>query len=208
MSRLRDRRTRHDRFYRQAKTERYAARSVFKLVEIDRRFQLFKAGRRILDLGCRPGSWLQYASAQVGERGHVVGLDRQLLDIALPPNATVLEGDVLQMEPATLRGALPAGGGSCFHLVMSDMAPDTTGHAFTDQARSAELVLRALDLATELCCPRGNFLAKIFMGEGFQEVVSRMRGQFKTTKTVRPEATRSSSKEVYLLGMDLEPGPR
>jgi len=208
MSRLRDRRTRHDRFYRKAKSERYAARSVFKLEEIDKRFRLFKSGRRILDLGCFPGSWMQYASAKVGDKGHVVGLDRSLLEIPVPPNATALEGDVLQVEPATLRKALPAGGGTCFHLVMSDMAPDTMGHAFTDQVRSAELVNRALDLATELCCPQGNFLAKIFMGEGFQEVLSRMRGQFSKTKTVRPEATRSSSKEVYLVGMGLKPGPR
>ena len=204
MSRLRDRHTRHDRFYRKAKSERYAARSVFKLEEIDHRFGLLKPGRRVLDLGCRPGSWLQYASAKVGDKGHVVGLDRQLLEIAVPPNATSLEGDVLNVEPATLRAALPADGGSCFHLVMSDMAPDTTGHAFTDQTRSAELVERAMDLALAVSCPKGSFLAKIFMGQGFQEVITRMRKSFKRVKTVRPEATRSSSREVYLVGLDLK----
>ena len=204
MSRLRDRRARHDRFYRKAKSERYAARSVFKLEEIDQRFQLLKSGRRVLDLGCRPGSWLQYAAAKVGEKGHVVGLDRELLEIAVPPNATSLEGDVLEVEPATLRAALPSGGGSCFHLVMSDMAPDTTGHAFTDQTRSAELVQCALDLALTVSCPKSSFVAKIFMGEGFQEVVTRMRKSFKRVKTVRPEATRSSSREVYLVGLELK----
>ena len=208
MSRLRDRSTRHDRFYRKAKSERYAARSVFKLEEIDNRFRLLKGGRRVLDLGCRPGSWLQYASAKVGDRGFVVGLDRELLEISVPPNATSLEGDVRTMEPATLRAALPAGGGSCFHLVMSDMAPDTTGHSFTDQARSAELFKSALDLAQEVSCPGGSFVGKIFMGEEFQDIATRMRGQFERVKTVRPEATRSSSREVYLVGMELRTGSK
>ncbi len=205
MSRLRDRRTRHDNFYRQAKEQRYAARSVFKLEEIDARFKLLKPGRRVLDLGCRPGSWLQYASAKVGSRGHVVGLDRQLLDIAVPPNATSLEGDVLDIETMTLRQALPEGGGTCFHIVLSDMAPDTTGTAFTDQVRSVELFTRAMDLSLVVGCPESAFLGKIFMGEGFQETVARMRRCYKRTKTVRPKATRSSSKEVYLLGMGLKP---
>ncbi len=207
MSRLRDRRTRHDGYYRQAKDRRYAARSVFKLEELDKRFSLLKPGRRVLDLGCRPGSWLQYACARVGDRGHVVGLDREPLEIALPPNATTLTGDVLSIDPSELRAALPGDAG-CFHLVLSDMAPDTSGVAFTDQVRSVELFTRALDLAVALGCPGGSFLGKLFMGEGFQETLARVRQQFKRAKTVRPKATRSSSTEVYLVGTGLKPGSK
>lgn len=196
---LRDRRKRQDRFYRRAKREGYAARSVFKLEQLDRRFRLFRGGQRVLDLGCRPGSWLQYAAARVGAKGHVVGLDRQELDSPPPQNTTVVVGDVLELPPGQLRDALP--GGHCFHVVLSDMAPDTTGIPFADQARSSELFGRALDLALELGCPAGSFVGKIFMGEGFQQALERVRRHFGKTTTVKPEATRSSSTELYVVAL-------
>jgi len=204
MSRLRDKRQRHDHYYRQAKSENFAARSVYKLQEMDRRFRLLSAGKRVLDLGCRPGSWLQYAASRVGPKGFVVGLDRQPLDIALPANAVALVGDILELDIASLRAALPASTGRCFQLVMSDMAPDTSGVSFSDKVRSVELYCRALEVALEVGCPASNFLGKIFMGDGFDETLARVRRHYKKTKTVRPEATRKSSTEVYLVGLGLK----
>lgn len=204
MSRLRDRKHRRDSYHRRAKDEGYAARSVYKLQEMDRRFRLFKPGRRVLDLGCRPGSWLQYACEKVGDGGHVVGLDRQELSGHVPSNATVVVGDVHQVELDRLMEALPERTRGCFHLVLSDMAPDTTGIAFTDQARSMELFLRALKIARALGCPgSGSFVAKIFMGEGFSEALSQVKESFERVKTVRPGATRKSSTEQYVVGLGL-----
>jgi len=201
VSRLKDRRQRHDPFYKRAKQESYAARSVYKLQELDQRFKLLRAGQRVLDLGCRPGSWLQHACERVGPKGFVVGLDREPLEIALPPQARVVVGDVLTIDPAELLGALPEEQRACFHVVLSDMAPDTTGVPFTDQVRSVELFLRALELARALSCPASAFVAKIFMGEGFDEAVRQLKAAYEQTKTVRPEATRKSSTELYLVAL-------
>src|ERR1044071_8940787 len=133
MSKLGDSRQRHDRYFKKARAEGFAARSVFKLEEIDRKLRLLRAGHRVLDLGCRPGSWLQYALGVVGPRGAVVGIDRDPLP-AVVPGARVLVGDIYKVEDAELRGELTA-----FDVVLSDMAPDTTGVRATDQARSAAL---------------------------------------------------------------------
>jgi 23S rRNA (uridine2552-2'-O)-methyltransferase len=199
VSRLSDRRHRHDTFYQRAKRESYPARSIYKLEEIDQRFRLLRAGQRVLDLGCRPGSWLRYAVERVGAQGHVVGIDRQPLEIALPPNVTVVVGDVLTIEPTTLRDALPEAQRSCFHVVLSDMAPDTSGVGFADQVRSVELFSRALELADALGCPASSFVGKIFMGEGFRDAMAQVRARYEKVKTVRPDATRRSSSEVYLV---------
>jgi 23S rRNA (uridine2552-2'-O)-methyltransferase len=199
VSRLSDRRHRHDSYYQRAKRESYPARSIYKLEEIDQRFRLLRPGQRVLDLGCRPGSWLRYALDRVGVQGHVVGLDRLPLEMALPPNATVVVGDVLTIEPTALREALPEALRSCFHVVLSDMAPDTSGIPFTDQVRSVELFSRALELAGVLGCPASSFVGKVFMGESFREIMIRVRERYEKVKTVRPDATRKSSSEVYLV---------
>lgn len=206
MSRLSDRRHRRDSFHRRAKDEGYAARSVYKLQELDHRFKLLKRGQRVLDLGCRPGSWMQYAAEKVGAGGFVLGLDREELRLAQAQAETcrVLVGDVLQIEPPELREALPERHrGGCFHLVLSDMAPDTTGIVLTDQARSVELFLKALELAGALGCPKSAFVGKLFMGDGFEDVLGEVKARYGKTKIVRPDATRKSSTEVYVVGTGL-----
>lgn len=205
MATLKDRKHRQDAFYNQAKKENYAARSVYKLEELDKRFKLFRRKQRVLDLGCRPGSWLQYAADRVGQGGFVVGLDREELDISLPDNAAVLVGDVLTIDPAQFTAALPASRRGCFQLIISDMAPDTSGIKFTDQARSNELFGRALDLALELGCPSSGFVGKLFMGEGFDETMKRVKQHYALAKTVRPEATRKASNETFIVALDRKP---
>lgn len=197
MSRLRDKRSRHDRFYKRAKKEQYASRAVYKLEEIDQRFGLLAPGGRVLDLGCWPGSWSQYCAERVGPKGAVVGIDRNDVEIALPAQVRTLRGNVFEVEPAVLLGDLEA-----FDAVISDMAPDTTGIRFTDVARSVALVERALDLADEVGAPDSVLVAKIFVGHGFDELLAQVKTRYRRVKMVKPSGTRAGSMEQYVVGRD------
>jgi 23S rRNA (uridine2552-2'-O)-methyltransferase len=193
MSGMADREHRHDRFYQAAKKEGFLARSVFKLEEIDQKVRLFKPGARVLDLGCAPGSWLQYANKRVGGSGALVGIDRVRVDV---PGARTLVGDVYQVPIADLLGELEH-----FDVVLSDMAPDTTGIKSADQAKSEALFERALEIALETLAPGGHFVGKLFMGGGFQELLKRCRSAFEHVKNVKPESSRSHSIEQYVVGL-------
>ena len=170
------------------------ARSVYKLEEIDRKLRLLRAGDRVLDLGCRPGSWLQYALKVVGPHGAVVGIDRDPLQQSIP-GARVLHGDIFATPDAELLGPLAA-----FDVVLSDMAPNTTGVRATDQARSAALVEEALARAERLLAPGGAFVAKIFQGPDLEAIRKRMAGRFSDVRMVKPEGSRAQSIEIYLAG--------
>jgi 23S rRNA (uridine2552-2'-O)-methyltransferase len=192
--RLDDRGVRHDRFHQKAKKQGFLARAVFKLEEIDQQFKIFKPGQRVLDLGCSPGSWLQYARSKVGERGVLVGLDRGPLrgDVA---GARIVVGDVMAMDPKILLGELPA-----FDVVLSDMAPDTSGIRSLDQARSEALFERALEIATLLLAPGGNFVGKLFQGPDFKKLTEEVRAKFDIAKTAKPASSRQISIEQYVIG--------
>lgn len=196
---LSSRDTRHDIFYRRAKESNFAARSVFKLEEIDQRFQLLRSGYRVLDLGCRPGSWLQYAAKKVGSHGFLVGVDRKPLDshIVISAPHRIVVGDIYELEASDLLGELPH-----FDVVLSDMAPDTSGVSFADQVRSIEIFQRALTIAVTTLRQGGSFVGKIFMGDGFQEVVQEVKRHFHHSKTIKPDASRKISTELYLVATD------
>lgn len=183
-----------DRFSRRAKAEGYAARSVYKLQEMDRRHALLRPGDRVLDLGCHPGSWLEYAAQRVGPRGQVVGVDLEPTPAAAA-NVRTVAADVFDLDPESL-------GPDAFDVVLSDMAPSTIGHAFTDAARSAALAERALELALRVLKPGGRFVAKIFLGEGEARLRDQVRGHFNRVKFAKPEAVRQRSREVYLIALD------
>jgi len=183
-----------DRFSRRAKAEGYAARSVYKLQEMDRRHSLLRPGDRVLDLGCHPGSWLEYAADRVGPRGQVVGVDLQPTTAAAA-NVQTVAADVFDLEPESL-------GPDAFDVVLSDMAPSTIGHAFTDAARSAALAERALELALLVLKPGGRFVAQIFLGEGEARLRDQVRSHFNRVKFAKPEAVRQRSREVYLIALD------
>jgi 23S rRNA (uridine2552-2'-O)-methyltransferase len=182
---------------RKARALGYAARSVFKLEEIDKRTRLLKPGMRVLDLGAAPGSWAAYAAERVGKNGRVVAVDRTPITQLLPAHCITLEADVL--DPALAQG--PVGEHAPYDVVVSDMAPNTTGHRATDQLRSSELFLRALALATELLAPGGSFVGKIFMSGHFDEARTAVRARFAKTRTIRPEAVRDVSYEIFLVGL-------
>ncbi len=191
-----------DVFTQRAKAAGYPARSVFKLEEIDRRVQLLKQGMKVLDLGCAPGSWTMYAATRVGGKGRVRGIDLTPLNVALPANAETRAGDAFTPSPevdAFIRELAP------YDVVLSDMAPSTTGNRFSDQQRSADLVDRTLDLAEELLAPGGSWVAKIFMSEEIQRIRTRVRTLFTTERIIRPEGTRSVSYEVFLIGEKRKP---
>jgi 23S rRNA (uridine2552-2'-O)-methyltransferase len=193
-NKLDDRSTRRDRFHQKAKREGFLARAVYKLEEIDAKYAIFDGGHRVLDLGCAPGSWLQYARQRIGEPARLVGLDRAPLDRP-PPGARILAGDVLTIDVAQLLGDLPA-----FDVVLSDMAPDTTGVRHVDQARSEALFERALEIATLVLAPGGNFVGKLFQGPDFKRLTEAVRARFAVQKTAKPASSRQISIEQYVIG--------
>jgi 23S rRNA (uridine2552-2'-O)-methyltransferase len=195
MSKLSDRRFRKDHFHQKAQKEGYAARAVFKLEEIDRKQPLFRPAMNVLDLGCAPGSWLQYAARRVGGAGHLVGIDRHSIDLVLP-NLRVLVGDVFTVTRAELVGDLDG-----FDAVLSDMAPDTTGIRSLDQARSEALFERALELAELLLVPGGNFVGKLFQGPDFHKLLIRCRASFTKVVSIKPKGSRTESIEQYVVGL-------
>ncbi len=189
---------------RSAKASGYPARSVYKLREIDQRFHLLKGGQRVLDLGAAPGSWSQYTAERIGASGRVLAVDLSEITHPLAETVTVVRGDALDPTSDALRSLGP------YDVVLSDMAPSTSGSKLADQARSFELYLRALDIATELGKPGSSFVGKLFMSEDFQAARRATAERYRDVKVVRPEATRSHSSEVFVVAMGLRrppPGP-
>lgn len=189
-----DPRVRHDPFFKKARAAGFAARSVFKLEEIDQRVRLIRPGDRILDLGCTPGSWLQYAVKAVGPHGVVVGIDRNPLPRPVP-GARVLVGDIFTATDEELLGTQKA-----FDVVLSDMAPDTTGIRSADQARSSRLFSEALTRAIRLLAPGGAFVGKLFQGPDFDDVRKLLGQHFVDVKIIKPDSSRSQSIEIFLVG--------
>jgi 23S rRNA (uridine2552-2'-O)-methyltransferase len=185
---------RPDHFTREAKKAGFPARSVFKLEEIDRRVQLLRPAMRVLDLGAAPGSWSLYAAGRIGDRGKLLAMDLSPLSVALPPQAAFLRGDALALGSDSLALFAP------YDVVLSDMAPSTTGNKSTDQARSFELFMRALEVAATLVCAGGSFVGKIFMSEDLRHARAEIRRLFGHERLIRPEGTRSVSTELFIVG--------
>lgn len=188
-----------DRFFLKAKKENFAARSVYKLQEIDTKYRIFRNGQVCLDLGCSPGSWSQYASQKVGERGRVLGVDLQPVTVSLP-NAVFIEADLRDLKLEDVfreHGFEPP-----FDVVISDMAPKTTGIKFTDQARSMELCELALQTASRFLKPGGAFVCKFFESGDFAALRKQFQNVFRKVEFVKPESTRSMSKEIFFVGLD------
>jgi len=186
---------RADHFTRAAKERGYPARSVFKLREIDRRVQLFRQGQRVLDLGAAPGSWSLYAAERIGPSGKLLAVDLGPLTKPPPGNVTFQQADALVLAVGDLALFAP------YDVVLSDMAPRTTGTREADQAQSFELFSRALELASALLAAGGSFVGKIFMGADFPKAKQRVKELFETERTMRPESTRDSSFEIFLVGL-------
>ena len=188
-----------DHFGERAKREGYPARSVYKLQEIDRRVQLLRRGQRVLDLGASPGSWTQYAAQRVAREGKVVGIDLNPARIALPAHVSFQELDIFALD------ALSAFGAGSFDVVLSDMAPHTSGQRHRDQFGSYELYMRALEIASQVLVPAGSFVGKIFQGPEMEQARDATRAYFDSVRIIKPEASRSESFEVFLVGVGAKP---
>ena len=186
---------RADHFTKKAKAAGFPARSVYKLEEIDKRTRMLRKGQHVLDLGSCPGSWSRYVCEKIGDTGRLLSMDLNPLEIVLPPNAKFIQGDALSLENEVLGEYGP------YDVVLSDMAPSTTGNRFTDQTRSAELAEKALEVAIHFGKPGSHFVAKIFMGEDFPKIRERIRKLYTTERLIRPEGTRLVSYEIFMIGM-------
>jgi 23S rRNA (uridine2552-2'-O)-methyltransferase len=184
-----------DPFVERAVREGWRSRAVFKLEEIDRREHLLRRNEVVVDLGAAPGGWSQYAARKTGPGGRVVAID--LLPMEPIPDVEFLEADFT--ADSTLESLREALGGQQVGLVMSDMAPNISGNAAIDQPRSMGLAELAIEFAAEALAPGGDFLVKLFQGEGFMEFVADARRRFERVKLVKPKASRSQSRETYLL---------
>jgi 23S rRNA (uridine2552-2'-O)-methyltransferase len=174
----------------------YRSRAAYKLTELDQMVKLLKPGQTIVDLGAAPGGWSQVAVKAVGPKGHVVAID--ILDMEPVHGVHLLKGDFT--EDAGLAGVVEALGGRKVDLVLSDMAPNLTGIALTDQVRMFHLAELALEFCREFLKPNGDFVVKVFQGSGYIEFVKAMRELFKKVSVEKPGASRPESGELYLVG--------
>ena len=191
-------RRRPDHYTKKAKAEGYAARSVYKLEEIERRFRILKPGSRVVDLGCAPGSWSAYAAMKCGKKS-LVGMDITQLE-AYPGH--FIHGSILEVPSETIHEAL----GGLADVVLSDMAPHTNGNRFSDHIRQLELATAALDTAGRLLRPGGSFVVKVFDGQEAQAYSLAVRKRFETVKRIKPPATRNASVEFFLVATGFHPG--
>jgi 23S rRNA (uridine2552-2'-O)-methyltransferase len=193
----------NDEFVKRAQKEGYRARAAYKLIEIDDKDKLIKPGMTIVDLGSTPGSWSQVAVQRLRAKdshdinGKVIALD--LLDMQPIAGVTFIQGDF--REETVLKQLEENLNNKKVDLVIADMAPNISGVKDVDLAGSAYLTELALDFCVHWLKPNGNFLVKVFIGAGFEEIVKAMRLQFNKVVTRKPKASRDRSSEVYLLGI-------
>lgn len=183
-----------DHYSRKAREENWPARSVYKLEEMDRRFRIIRKGDRVLDLGCYPGSWTKYSLKKTGKTGHVTGID-----ISGPPNIksnnfNFIRADILEIEPHSLFKEIGPQ-----EVVLSDLAPNTTGNRITDSIRSYELSEKALSIAVNTLKNGGIFVCKIFESEYLQKFKKDCQKHFHSVRLFRPGSVRAGSREIFVI---------
>ena len=185
-----------DKYVKRARQEGARSRAIYKLEEIDRRDHLLHPGMTVVDLGAAPGGWSQYVKSRVGDSGRVLALD--ILPMEPIVGVEFIEGDFT--EPPVLDLLVQRLQGKPVDLVISDMAPNMSGVASVDQARSMNLAELALEFSDKSLKPGGSLLIKTFQGAGFNEFYAQLRHRFEKLATRKPSASRAESKEIYLLG--------
>jgi 23S rRNA (uridine2552-2'-O)-methyltransferase len=190
-------------FYRtRARAEGYVARAIYKLKEVDEKYHLFKVDQRVLDLGCSPGSWLQYIAGRTGPGGLIVGVDANPVEIEVAPPLYFVQGEVTSIDLKTIKAISPV-----FDVVVSDLAPKTTGMRQVDQQRSLELAFLAWEWATKLLRAGGHFLVKVFEGPDTASLLAVLKANFGSCRPVKPAGSRPASREIYLLGLKKRSAP-
>jgi 23S rRNA (uridine2552-2'-O)-methyltransferase len=187
----------NDEFVKRAQKEGYRARAAYKLTEIDDKDKLIKPGMTIVDLGSTPGSWCQVAVQRLKGQGKIIALD--ILDMHPIAGVDFIQGDF--REEGVLKQLEAKLNNKPVDLVIADMAPNISGISDVDQAGAVYLTELALAFSQQWLKPNGNFLVKVFIGAGFDDMVKTMRLQFDKVVTRKPKASRDRSSEVYLLGL-------
>jgi 23S rRNA (uridine2552-2'-O)-methyltransferase len=182
----------HEYYTAKANKEGYPARSVYKLKDIDEKYRLFRRGDRVLDLGAAPGSWMQYISQKVGEKGLVFGVDIQNIGIPLLSNMRFMKGDIRELSPTHL-------GEGKYDAVVSDAAPFTSGVPSLDAGRSFELASKVFEIACSTLKPKGDFVCKLFDGEYTGDFHRDIQKSFSSVKRYRPKAVTKQSRELYII---------
>ena len=188
-----------DYYFNKAKKDNYPARSVYKLEEAQKKYRFIKKGDTVLDFGCYPGSWSIYAARIVGPEGLVIGVDLQegkKVNIAKAAEIQWFCDDIMSDDIVEKLQDIR----KTYRIVLSDIAPRTSGNKWVDQQQSLILARRVFELAASLLKKDGNFYVKVFEGEDFKEFVDSVRKSFKTVKIVKPKSSRSESREVFVLG--------
>lgn len=186
-----------DHYTQKARKDHFPARSVFKLQEIQQKFNLIHKGNRVLDLGCSPGSWLMLAAELTGPAGIVVGIDINSVSVTLPSHVHVFTADILAL-PDDISESI----GQDFNVVLSDMAPSTTGSKSINAARSIELCEAALFTAQNRLLPEGHFICKIFQGEDSDAFIQKIKILFNRHRIFKPQSCRKASREIYIIGLN------
>jgi 23S rRNA (uridine2552-2'-O)-methyltransferase len=184
-----------DPYVQRARKEGWRSRAVFKLEQIDQKERLLKPGMVCVDLGAAPGSWSQYITGKLKGKARIVAVDLLAMDAL--PDVEFVQGDFL--DDAVFGQLLESVGDAGADLVLSDMAPNISGTRAVDQPRSMYLVELGLDMARKVLKPGGDFVCKVFQGEGFDEFVRDTRNSFERVRVIKPEASRAGSREVYLV---------
>ncbi len=185
-----------DTYVKKSQQDGYRSRASYKLIEINDKDKLFRPAMKVVDLGAAPGGWSQVAAKLVGDKGTIVASD--ILEMSPLAGVTFVQGDFTEQD--VYEAILAEMGDEKADLVISDMAPNMSGNSSSDQPQAMYLVELALDMAAQVLRPGGNFLVKVFQGEGFEEYLKAMRAQFSSVITRKPDASRARSREVYLLG--------
>jgi 23S rRNA (uridine2552-2'-O)-methyltransferase len=190
-----------DYYFKKAQKENYPARSVYKLEEVQKKYRILKTGDAVLDLGCQPGSWTMYAAKIVGHGGLVVGIDLQAgqkINIAKAAEIVCFHEDIMAEDIVENIKKIR----KKFRVILSDIAPRTSGNKWVDQQQSLNLARRVIELAEKLLERGGNLYVKVFEGEDFKEFADSVRKSFKTVKIVKPKSSRRESREVFVLGLE------
>ncbi|MBN2711541.1 MAG: RlmE family RNA methyltransferase [Planctomycetes bacterium] len=184
----------HDKYFKLAKKEGHLARSYYKLEEIDKRCRLFRKGDRVLDIGACPGSWLEYILSRIGEEGVACAVDLNVIHKKFKSCVTFRQKDIREVVPEDFAEVATQ-----FDVMVSDMAPKTSGVKTTDQCRSLELCAIASELADKMLKPGGCFVCKVLEGPDFPDFRAEMAKKYGLVRTIKPDASRDESMETYLV---------
>lgn len=188
-------------YYRKAKEERYRSRATYKLLQVIKKYRIFKKGDIVVDLGAAPGGWLQAAQKVVGDKGFVLGVDLKSIEPLEAANVYTIIGDITDLKiQKQIERILP----SLADAIISDVSPNISGVWEVDHARQIDLARESLLLALRFLRENGNFFVKVFQGDLFQDFVKEVRRDFVRVEIVKPKASRARSAEIFVLGMGLK----